>query len=149
MNSPDHDESCPPVFLSHWDYCLGRPYSFNDLRAPGGNFGKKPYWLVWLSPLGGRAGLGSILPILPRHGSIEGVRSSVLKTPLSVHFGAWSSVRSFTDDESLLAILYCSPPAVLSFWLGGAELGSIALCRKCIGSPRSKPKPCVRRTADE
>jgi len=53
------------------------------------------------------------------------------------------------SDESLLAILYCPPPAVLSFWLGGAELGSIALCRKCIGSPRSKPRPCVRRTADE
>lgn len=53
------------------NHCLGRPYAyeFNDLRAPGGNFGKKAYWLVWLSPGGARAGLGSILPILPRHGS--------------------------------------------------------------------------------
>jgi len=34
------------------NHCLGRPYAyeFNDLRAPGGNFGKKAYWLVWLSP---------------------------------------------------------------------------------------------------
>ena len=39
--------------------------------------------------------------------------------------------------------LFCS---FLSFWLGGAELGSITLCRKCIDSPRSKPRPCVRRT---
>lgn len=51
-----------------------------------------------------------------------------------------------TTKASPLAILYSSPPAVLSFWLGGAELGSITLCRKCIDSPRSKPRPCVRRT---
>lgn len=54
-------------------------------------------------------------------------RLRVVKTKLSVHFGARSYVRSFTDDESILAMLYRLPPAVLSFWLGGAEQGSTLL----------------------
>ena len=45
----------------------------------------------------------------------------------------------------LLAILYCSPPAVLSFWLGGAELGSIALCRKSTQQTEALRAPYRRR----
>lgn|SRR5512133_992685 len=94
------------------NHCLGRPYAyeFNDLRAPGGNFGKKAYWLSpRRCPGGPRFNLADYMA------QNEGVRPSVLKTKLSVHFGARSSVRSFTDDESPLAILYSSPPAVLFF----------------------------------
>lgn len=101
------------------NHCLGRPYAyeFNDLRAPGGNFGKKAYLLVGLvvpPAVPGRASVQSCRFYLDMAQN-EGVRPSVLKTKLSVHFGARSSVRSFTDDESPLAILYSSPPAVLFF----------------------------------
>lgn len=146
-----HDESCPPVFLSHWmNHCLGRPYAyeFNDLsKGPGRKLRKESLLVGLVVPpaVPGRASVQSCRFYLDMAQN-EGVRPSVLKTKLSVHFGARSSVGSFTDDESPLAILYSSPPAVLSFWLGGAEQGSITLCRKCIDSPRSKPRPCVRRT---
>lgn len=132
------------------NHCLGRPYAyeFNDLsKGPGRKLRKESLLVGLVVPpaVPGRASVQSCRFYLDMAQN-EGVRPSVLKTKLSVHFGARSSVRSFTDDESPLAILYSSPPAVLSFWLGGAELGSITLCRKCIDSPRSKPRPCVRRT---
>jgi len=127
-----HDESCPPVFLSHWmNHCLGRPYAyeFNDLsKGPGRKLRKESLLVGLVVPpaVPGRASVQSCRFYLDMAQN-EGVRPSVLKTKLSVHFGARSSVRSFTDDESPLAILYSSPPAVLFFPFGSAELSWVPL----------------------
>lgn len=102
-------------------------------------------WIQWFKGPGRKLRKESLLvglvvpPAVPGRASVqscrfyldmaqnEGVRPSVLKTKLSVHFGARSSVRSFTDDESPLAILYSSPPAVLFFPFGSAELSWVPL----------------------
>jgi hypothetical protein len=115
-------------------------YEFNDLREETSE--RKPTgWSGCPPAVPGRA-LVQSCRFYPDMAQNEGLRPSVLKTKLSVHFGAWSSVMSFTDNESPLAILYSSPPAVLFFPFGSAELSWVPLhYRKCINS-----LPCMRRT---
>jgi hypothetical protein len=113
------------------NHCLGRPYAyeFNDLsKGPGRTLRKESLLVGLVVPpaVPGRASVQSCRFYLDMAQN-EGVRPSVLKTKLSVHFGARSSVRSFTDDESPLAILYSSPPAVLFFPFGSAELSWVPL----------------------
>lgn len=126
-------------------------------------------WIQWFKGPGRKLRKESLLvglvvpPAVPGRASVqscrfyldmaqnEGVRPSVLKIKqnsqcTSEHglpLGPLRTTKAPWLYSTLRLRLFCS---FLSFWLGGAELGSITLCRKCIDSPRSKPRPCVRRT---